>query len=117
MRLIGSNWAGALAVVAAAAALSAGTAFSANRGVAASHLSPKIVSFSPTSAKTGTVIMIAGTNLKGATSVTLGGLKAKFRVISAHVIIATVPPRARAGKVTVTTKSGKATSQAVFRPS
>ena len=55
--------------------------------------------------------MIAGTNLKGATGVTLNGLKVTFQAFSSKAISASVPAKAKTGKFTVTTSSGTVTSK------
>lgn len=112
MHLISGYRAGSLAAIAAAAAVSAGSAF------AAAHVpAPKISSFTPASAKVGAKIQIAGTNLKGATSVMLGGMKATYKIVSAKAITVTVPAKAKTGTLTVTTKGGTATSKTSLRVS
>lgn len=76
---------------------------------------PTISSVSPASGLTGTVVSIAGTNLTGATAVRFNGTSAvSFSVASATLMIATVPPGATTGMVTVTTPTGSATSPAAF---
>ncbi len=70
---------------------------------------PTISSFSPTSATTGGVITITGTNFSGATAVSFGGIPAhSFQIISNTMIIATVAGGAT-GNVMVTTLAGSAT--------
>jgi M6 family metalloprotease-like protein len=77
--------------------------------------SPTITSFSPTSGPVGTSVIITGTNLAGATSVTFGGVAATtFTVDSATQITATVPTGAVTGRITATTPNGTATSAADF---
>ena len=75
---------------------------------------PTITSFSPTSGRVGTVVTIDGTNFTGATRVVFGSVVAAFTVVSATRITATVPSRARTGRIGVTTPTGTATSAASF---
>jgi hypothetical protein len=106
MRLISGFRAATMAAVAVAVAVVAASA------LAASHVSaPSITKLSPTSAKVGAKFTISGKNFTGATSVMLGTMKATFKVVSASSISATVPSKAKTATVTVTTKSGKATSK------
>lgn len=70
---------------------------------------PNIISFVPTSAKTGETVIISGVNLTGATAVKFGGVNAQsFNVISSNQISAIVGTGAT-GDVTVITPSGTAT--------
>ena len=71
--------------------------------------SPRITSFNPTSASTGTVVTIIGVNLRAATDVSFGSATAKFEVISDTEIRATVGIGA-SGSVSVTTPAGSASS-------
>jgi hypothetical protein len=65
-----------------------------------------VTSFTPTSATSGTVVTINGTNLSGALNVTFGGAPAaSFTVVSSTKISATVGAGAT-GAVTVTTPQG-----------
>ena len=73
MRLIGSHSAVGLATVAATAVLSAGSAFGATQVAR-----PTIAGFFPSSVSVGTTILISGTNLEGATSVALNGVRLTF---------------------------------------
>ena len=57
----------------------------------------------PTSGAVGTAILILGTSLTGATTVTFNGTPAAFTVVSATEIATTVPSGATSGKVQVTT--------------
>jgi IPT/TIG domain-containing protein len=109
MRLTSGYRAITLAAVTAAAAVSAGSA------LASSHVAhPTITGIFPSTASVGTNVMIAGTNLKGATSVMLGGVKVKFTVFTAKAIAATVPAQAKTGKLTITTKAGTVISKTVL---
>jgi hypothetical protein len=70
---------------------------------------PTITSFSPTSAGTGQVVNIIGTNFTGATAVSFGGTAATtFTVVSATSINAKIG-RGASGTVSVTTASGTGT--------
>ena len=76
---------------------------------------PTVTTLSPGSGTVGTLVTIGGTNLKGATSVRLGGTSATtFTVNSAAQITAVVPPNASSGPVSVTTTMGTATSATSF---
>lgn len=85
-----------------------GTAFSESTGLAA------FVKTVPTSGKVGSAVVILGTNLKGATSVSFNGTAATFTVVSASEIKTTVPTGATTGKVQVVTSSGTLTSNVNF---
>ncbi|HEV2381126.1 MAG TPA: choice-of-anchor tandem repeat GloVer-containing protein [Terriglobia bacterium] len=69
----------------------------------------------PTTGKVGTLVVILGTNLKGATSVTFNGTAATFTVESATAIKTTVPTGATTGPVLVVTPSGTLTSNVNFQ--
>jgi hypothetical protein len=101
----------ALSLATIAAAVSVGSAFGATQATPR----PTITMIMPDVAVKGTNFLIAGTNFKGATSVKIGTVPVKFRVVSAKAITAQVPGKAKTGKLTVTTKSGTATSKVVFR--
>ncbi len=76
---------------------------------------PKVASFSPTSGKVGTKVVIKGNSFTGATKVTFGGVKATtYTVDSDAQITATVPTGAKTGKIAVTTQGGTGTSSGVF---
>ena len=75
---------------------------------------PTITSFTPTSGAAGTLVTINGTNLLGATSVTVAGMPVtSYTVVSATRITANVGP-GTSGKISVTTPSGTATSTGTF---
>ncbi len=76
---------------------------------------PTISSFTPTSGPVGTPVVITGTDLTGATSVTFGGVAAvSFTVNSATQITATVPSGAVTGQIGATTPSGTGMSAGSF---
>jgi uncharacterized repeat protein (TIGR03803 family) len=85
-----------------------GSAFSESMGLA------PFIRTSPTSGKVGSVVVILGTNLTGATSVTFNGTAATFTVVSSSQIKTTVPAGATTGKVQVTTPGGTLTSNVNF---
>jgi uncharacterized repeat protein (TIGR03803 family) len=60
----------------------------------------------PNYGKVGASIQILGTNLTGATKVTLGGVNAVFKVVSASLITATVPAGAQLAYVKVSLPGG-----------
>jgi uncharacterized repeat protein (TIGR03803 family) len=78
------------------------------------HILPTITNLDPTSGSAGTSVGIVGGGFAGATKVSFGGVKAGFTVDTPSLIQATVPARAKTGKVRVTTRNGTATSQQVF---
>jgi uncharacterized repeat protein (TIGR03803 family) len=69
----------------------------------------------PTSGKVGASVIILGTNLTGASSVTFDGTPATFKVISKSEIKTTVPDGATSGTVKVTTPSRKLSSNVPFQ--
>lgn len=76
---------------------------------------PVILSFSPTSGKVGTSVVITGSGLTQASKVTFGGVKATtFTVNSDSQVTATVPTGAKKGKIAITTPGGTATSAKTF---
>jgi IPT/TIG domain len=78
-------------------------------------VTPFIKSFSPTSGKVGTKVVITGTTFTGATKVTFGGVAATtFNVDSDTQVTAFVPTGAVTGKIAITTPSGTAVSAGVF---
>jgi uncharacterized repeat protein (TIGR03803 family) len=86
-----------------------GTVWSLSEGLVA------FVETRPTSGKVGTSVIILGSNLTGATSVTFNGTAAKFTVVSGTEIKTTVPSGATTGTVAVTTSSGTLKSNVVFQ--
>jgi hypothetical protein len=76
---------------------------------------PVVSSFSPGSGAVGSHVVIVGTGLGQATTVTFGGVKASsFTINSATQVTATVPAGAITGKIKITTPGGTATSAATF---
>jgi hypothetical protein len=69
----------------------------------------------PVSGRAGARIRILGTDLTGATSVTLNGTAASFDVIAPTQIAATVPSGASTGEVKVVTPNGTLSSNVPFR--
>jgi uncharacterized repeat protein (TIGR03803 family) len=65
--------------------------------------------------KVGKAIGIFGQGFTGTTGVSFNGTPANFRVVSDTYMTATVPSGATTGFVTVTTPSGKLTSNVLFR--
>jgi uncharacterized repeat protein (TIGR03803 family) len=86
-----------------------GTIFSLSVG-----LSP-FVELLVTSGRAGTLVVILGTNLMGATNVSFNGTAAPFTVVSRSEITTTVPPDAKTGTVYVTIPSGILKSNLPFR--
>ncbi len=79
--------------------------------MAATAAQPTITSFSPTSAyqgEYGQPITITGTNFNCASTVSLGGRNASFKVKSSTVIVAYVPSSATSNPLSVTTPTGTA---------
>ncbi|HEX8101080.1 MAG TPA: IPT/TIG domain-containing protein [Solirubrobacteraceae bacterium] len=73
--------------------------------------SPYIAALSPRTAREGDTVTITGQQLAGATAVRFNNLAATaFTVVSPTQIAATVPPNATTGRLSVTTRSGTATS-------
>jgi hypothetical protein len=75
---------------------------------------PTITKFSPASGKPGAKVTITGTNLAGATKVTIGGKVAQITSNTATKIKVIVPSSAKTGKIKVTTPGGTATSATKF---
>jgi len=79
------------------------------------RVTPQITSISPKSGPVATIVTLKGNSFTGATKVTFGGVNAKkFTVNSDTQISATVPPKAKTGKIVVTTAGGTATSKSTF---
>ncbi len=85
--------------------------FSATTTVSA----PTITSFTPTQTLVGNPVVMTGTNLSNATSLTFNGVAVtSYTLDSATQITATVPTVASTGDLTVTTSGGTATSSSAF---
>lgn len=69
----------------------------------------------PLAGKVGGAVIVLGTNLTGATSVSFNGTAATFTVVSASEITTAVPPGATTGRIQVITPNGTFNSNAVFR--
>jgi uncharacterized repeat protein (TIGR03803 family) len=69
----------------------------------------------PIFGEVGAAVMILGTDLTGATSVTFDGIAAAFTVVSSSEITTTVPSGAATGNVQVTTPQGTLISNVNFR--
>jgi hypothetical protein len=78
-------------------------------------LAPKISIFSPASGKVGTKVTITGANFVRVSWVKLGGLTAKFSLISATRLAFTVPRNAHTGKVSVHAAGGTGVSSGRFK--
>lgn len=91
------------------AGASYGTVFQLSMGLA------PFVKTVPAGAYTHTQVLILGTNLTGATSVTFNGKTAVFTVVSPTEIQATVPGNATTGTVRVVTPGGTLSSNVPFR--
>jgi ABC-type Fe3+ transport system substrate-binding protein len=72
---------------------------------------PTIAKLAPAKAKVGKTVTLTGANFTHTTSVTIQGVPAKFKVVSATKLTLTVPAKAKSGSITVTNPSGTATSE------
>jgi FtsP/CotA-like multicopper oxidase with cupredoxin domain len=72
---------------------------------------PTIARVAPAHARAGATVTITGTNLTGTTSVTIHGVPARFKVVSATKLTLTVPAKAKSGTIAVTNPSGTAKSK------
>jgi uncharacterized repeat protein (TIGR03803 family) len=86
-----------------------GTVYSLSLGLA------PFVETLPSSGQVGAQVIILGSDLTGATSVTFNGTAATFTVVSSTEITTTVPAGATAGTVEVITPGGTLESNAAFR--
>jgi uncharacterized repeat protein (TIGR03803 family) len=78
-------------------------------------VNPQITSFTPTSGKVGTSVVITGVSLTQTSKVTIGGQSASFTVNSDKQVTAIVPAGAKTGgKISITTAGGIGTSAASF---
>lgn len=114
-RLSRRQWQCARLLVAAALLLVMAACGSATSNNPPPNNVPVISSFAPATGASGTIVVISGTNLNGATAVAFNGkASANFSVDSATQITATVASSSTTGKVTVTTPGGTAASAANF---
>jgi uncharacterized repeat protein (TIGR03803 family) len=77
-------------------------------------VTPQLKSFTPESGPVETQVQITGVSLTQATKVTFDGVAAGFTVNSDTQLTATVPAKAKTGKIVVTTPGGTASSAASF---
>lgn len=76
---------------------------------------PTIATFAPSSGTAGTIVVLLGTNMSGASAVKFNGAAAaNFSVDSATQITATAPSGLTTGQIAVTTPNGTATSVTSF---
>jgi large repetitive protein len=111
---------GPITVTTAAGSASSPTPFTVNlcpytTDTAAQVSVPVLNKFKPTSGRAGTLVAITGTSLTGTFKVTIGGIKAKFTKTGPNVIVATVPLKAKTGKIAVSNPAGTATTSATFK--
>jgi uncharacterized repeat protein (TIGR03803 family) len=79
------------------------------------RVTPQVKSFTPLSGSVGSSITITGISLTQTSRVTIGGIKASFKVVNDSTVTATVPTGAVTGKkITITTLGGSATSPSVL---
>lgn len=91
------------------------TASSTLNSNVAFHVTPQVLSFTPTSGAVGTTVQINGVSLTQTAVVTFGGVKATtFTVNSDTQVTATVPTGAKTGRVAVSSPGGTATSPSNF---
>ena len=83
--------------------------------VPAPALPPAILRLSAMSGSPGAAVTITGTHLDGTTAVRFDGVIAKFKVVSPTKVTAIVPPKAKSGKISLTTKAGTAVGAKTFR--
>jgi hypothetical protein len=95
---------------------SAGTN-TAFRGVSLAPIAaaPAIANFAPASGPVGTTVTVTGSNMMGASVVTLNGVAVpNFTVVDATTLTFVVPTGATSGPVGITTTGGTATSATAF---
>jgi hypothetical protein len=92
-----------------------GTEESAPTAVVTANV-PKLEGFTPASGITGSTVTITGGGLGGVSAVSFGALAAQFKVVSSSKVEAVVPAGAKAGKLSLTTPSGKLQSKGKFSP-
>ena len=77
-------------------------------------IAPRITSFTPSSGRPGTSVVITGASFVGVRAVYFGSSSAIFKVESPSKIRVTVPARARTSRIVVVTAAGTASSAGVF---
>ena len=80
-----------------------------------SRPAPRLLRASALRAAVGDTVLLTGSNLLGATGVSINGTAAPFEVRSAQYLVMTVPVGAHSGSVEVVTPAGHATSPFVLR--
>ena len=91
------------------------SAFSNEARATTRGLPPTLTHFAPTRGPVGTGVTLTGTYFLGASDVKFNGVSSpQFRVQSAATIVATVPPGATSGPISVVTSVGTAVSAAPF---
>jgi uncharacterized repeat protein (TIGR03803 family) len=79
------------------------------------HVTPQVLSFSPTSGPVGTNVVVTGESLTGATGVAFGGVKTTSITVNSDTqITVNVPTGAKTGVIAVQTPGGSAQSTATF---
>jgi hypothetical protein len=73
-----------------------------------------LVNFQPASGKPGSTFLLQGSHFVGTTIVSIDGVCAKFKVLTANYIRVTVPAGATTGKISVTNAGGTSTSTKAF---
>ncbi|GAB3635226.1 hypothetical protein GCM10027422_08160 [Hymenobacter arcticus] len=99
------------------AALATAGANMAFRGISIAPVAPApaVASLAPASGPVGTTVTVTGSNLTGASAVTLNGVAVTgFTVVNATTLTFAVPTGATSGPVAVTTQGGTATSAGSF---
>jgi len=116
-RIVAAVPAGATTGAIAVTAPGGGAASSGSFTVIATAAAPAITSFSPTIGVAGSTVTITGTNFDATPAfnrVMFGGLQARVTSATSTTLSVSVPPGVRAGKISVFTPSGQATSTADF---
>ena len=97
-----------------AAAAVAVLAFAGSALAAARAEAPLITKFAPATVKTTHKVTIDGKYFTGVKTVKVDGMTMTFKVVSPSKIVATLSSKAKTGKISVTTKSGTATSKSTL---
>jgi len=75
---------------------------------------PHVVNFFPTTGAVGTTVLLQGAHFVGTTAVSVNGVNATFKLLTANYISLTIPSGATTGKITVANAGGKTTSAKSF---